>query len=395
MDSIPEIRKRKRKGTRLIKIILSILILALVTAGVLYLLGWGDIASSKLYQFYRQVVVGMESVSFRFENGGEAFADFGGGVAVAGSAGLQVYNKKAELVFTEIFDMKKPAVVTRGGYGVAYDVGGTAARVFDRGGVTARITAPKKIISATVCSSGCVALTTQFDGYKGLITVYDSAGKELYKWFSASAYALSASLSPDGREMAALTLGGGGSRVSFFTLDSDKEKAVCFLEDVVLLEVSHLGEDGVLAVGAGELARVGSDGSVSILLDFSDRYLETYALWDGKAFLSLNTYAVGSQGLLAVLDKDGEYLGVREKEGKILSASASGDYVAVLYPERLVIYNKQLETLAEHDVPAGAGHVLMRGDGTALVLSKYAAEAYSASAPAAAERSVGTIEPGD
>lgn len=395
MDSIPEIRRRNRKRVRLVRIGVSILILALVTAAVLYLLGWGDMASSKLHQFYRRVLSGMESVSFRFVNGGEAFADFGGGVAAAGSGGLQVYNRKAELVFTEVFDMKNPAVVTRGGYGVAYDAGGTAARFFDRGGVTARITTAKKILSAAVSGSGHVALTTQYDGYKGLVTVYDSAGNELYKWFSATAYALSAALSPDGREMAALTLGGGGSRVAFFPLDSDKERAACFLEDVILLEISHLGADGVLAVGTGELVRILPDGQAAVLLDFSDRYLETYTLWDEGVFLSLNTYAVGSQGYIAVIDREGTYLGVREKGEKILSVSGNGDKVAVLYPERLVIYNKQLEILAEYDVPASARHVLMRGDGTALVLSKYAAEAYSASAPAAVERSVGTVEPGD
>ncbi|NLM84928.1 MAG: hypothetical protein GX189_09560 [Clostridiales bacterium] len=379
VDSIPEMRKskkRKARRARLIGIAVSILILALVTISALYLLGWGDAPSSVLYQ----LITGKapEAVPFQFEPGGEAFAALGGGVAVASSGGLQVYSSKAELVFSEVFELGRPAISAQDDRGVAYDMGGTAAYLFGKDGVTARITAPGKIISATVNKNGYLALTTQYDGYKGLVTVYDRAGSELYKWYSGSAYVLSAVLSPDNREMAVLTLGQGGSRVVFFTLDSEQEKASCFVEDAVLMELQHLGAEGVLAIGTGELVRIAPDGTATYLLDYSARYLETYALWDGKAFLALKTYSVGDQGVLAVIDKSGAQLGALEKDEKILSVSASGEYIAVLYPERLVIYNRQLEVCAQYEGTAGAAQVLMRGDGIALALTKFSAQPYRA-----------------
>jgi hypothetical protein len=379
LDSIPEIRKRKKmkaRRARLVKIGVSIFILALVTTAALYLLGWGDGESSRLRRFLAGMA--QETVSFQFEPGGEAFADFGGGVAVVGSGGLQVYNKKAELVFSDVFEMKMPAVFALDGHGVAYDVGGTAACLFDKEGVTARIAAQDKIISATVNKNGYLALTTQFAGYKGLVTVYDSAGNEIYKWFSGSAHALTAVLSPDSRHLAVLTIGGGGSRVVFFSLDSEEEKASCLIEDAILLELHHLGTSGVLAVGTGEILHIAPDGAVTPLLDYSARYLEAYALWDGNVFLSLKTYSVGDQGLLAVIDKTGAHLGVLDKDEKIVSVSAGGGYIAVLYAERLVIYNKQLEVCAVYEDTAGAGNVIMREDGTALVLTKFTAEPYRA-----------------
>jgi hypothetical protein len=379
VDSIPEMRKRKKRKARrarIIKITVAILVLALVTVAALYLLGWGDVPSSVLYR----IITGKapEAVAFRFDPGGEAFAGLGGGVAVVSSGGLQVYDNKAELVFSEVAELGRPAVFAQDERGVAYDVGGTAAYLFGKDGVTARITAPGKIISATVNKNGYLALTTQYDGYKGLVTVYDRAGSELYKWFSGSGYALSAVLSPDNKEMAVLTLAQGGSRVVFFTLDSEQEKASCFVEDAVLMELQHLGAEGVLAVGTGELVHIAPDGTATHLLDYSARYLETYALWDGKAFLALKTYSVGDQGVLAVIDETGAQLGVLEKDEKIVSVSASREYIAVLYPERLVIYNRQLEVCAQYGGTAGAAQVLMRGDGTALVLTRFSAEPYRA-----------------
>ena len=82
LDSIPEIRKRKKmkaRRARLVKIGVSIFILALVTTAALYLLGW-ETASSQMRRFLAGMA--QETVSFQFEPGGEAFADFGGGVAV-------------------------------------------------------------------------------------------------------------------------------------------------------------------------------------------------------------------------------------------------------------------------------------------------------------------------
>lgn len=54
----------------------------------------------------------------------------------------------------------------------------------------------------------------------------------------------------------------------------------------------------------------------------------------------LGRYKVGSQLRLVTVNSDGKELGSLDLDGDVLSMSACGRYVAVLFADRLVIYNK-------------------------------------------------------
>ena len=69
------------------------------------------------------------------------------------------------------------------------------------------------------------------------------------------------------------------------------------------------------------------------------------------------------------MDTKGRELGSLEIREEVLSISAAGKYLGVLYADRLVIYNQDLQTYATLQGADFVQEVLMRPDGSALLIS--------------------------
>jgi hypothetical protein len=74
-------------------------------------------------------------------------------------------------------------------------------------------------------------------------------------------------------------------------------------------------------------------------------------------------------GQLVTVAPDGTELGRLDVSEEVLSVSAAGRYLAVLYGDSLVIYNQELQVYASLQGTDFATGVLVRKDGSALLLS--------------------------
>ena len=74
-------------------------------------------------------------------------------------------------------------------------------------------------------------------------------------------------------------------------------------------------------------------------------------------------------GRLVTVAADGTELGSLDVSEEVQDISACGKYLAVLYLDRLVIYNQALETYASLAGTESIRDVLVRSDGSALLLS--------------------------
>ena len=90
----------------------------------------------------------------------------------------------------------------------------------------------------------------------------------------------------------------------------------------------------------------------------------------------LGRYKSGIQTQLATVDEEGVQLAIVDVEKEVLSLSAAGKYVAVLYSDELVIYDKNLEICARLEDMRSAKQVLMRADGSAVLVGSDAASLY-------------------
>jgi hypothetical protein len=376
VEPINKYNKKRRKG-RGLKFLVSVILLAAVSVvAAVLIMNNGKLTAEGFSRLFSNLDEKTEAASFLFDAGPDAdLASFGGGLAVATTNGLQVFDRYGDNSFSDTMYLASPTLVVGGNAGAAYDLGGRSLALFNTTGVIKSITTKGNIISACLNSDGWLALCTQESGFKGLVTVYNAKGDEVYYWKSANGYTLSAEVSPKNRELAILTLTEDGSRIVFFALNSTDEKSSCTFSGTLVTDIAYIDGDSVLAVSEDRLAAVHEDGACDTLIDYTDKYLAGYSTdGDGFTALVLNDYLVGEQGGIVTVDRSGKTLGTLATDRKVLSLSAGGDYLAVLYSDRLVIYKKNLEECASYDDTAGAVRAIMRPDGTALVVTAHSAE---------------------
>lgn len=317
-------------------------------------------------------------VVYRYEaDSRNRFAVLGDSLVVLSDASLTLFNSAGEEVWSMPVTMTAPALTAGGNRAAAYDVGGTALYVLDQTGLRLELTAEEDepYIAATLNRNGELAVTAQKRGYKGSVKVYgrDLDPDPIFEFKSSQRFVLDGYILGD--DLAAVTLG--------------QENGV-FVSSIVLYEIGVSGEEpaadysisgGLVAVIAeqeGRLAAVSdtsvtyasSSGEIIGSYSYSGSYLREYDLnGSGFAALLLNRYRSGSVGRLVTVDKNGEELGSLDIREEVLDISASGRYLAVLYNDRLAVYNQDLQTYASLQGTGDAREVLMRPDGSALLLS--------------------------
>ena len=298
------------------------------------------------------------------------------------SLSLRLFNAAGEEVWSAAVTMASPALVTGGGRAAAYDVGGTALYVLDQTGLLLELTADEEepYIAASLNKDGRLAVTAQKRGYKGSVRVYGQDLDEIpdFEFQSSQRFVLDGYVLGDC--LAAVTLG--------------QENGV-FVSNIVLYEMPGEEPEANYSISGGLVAAIGEQegrfvtvsdtaltyadtkGVISGTYAYSGSYLREYDLGGtGFAALLLNRYRSGSVGRLVTVDKDGEVLGSLDVREEVLSISASGRYLAVLYAGRLAVYNQDLQPYATLQGTGDAKEALMRPDGSVLLLSSGSASLF-------------------
>ncbi len=372
--------KPRRKG-RVGRLVASLVLLGVLTAAAVYLVSTGgDLSADGFRRFFAGDNGAPGATAFSFDAGLDpVFASLDGGLAVGSAGGLQYYDRFAQLVYDETFELSVPAVCVGGNMGAVYDIGGTTLKLFNKNGITSHIITSGKIISASLSDKGWLAVCSEEDGgYKGQVSVYNQKGVSAYEWHSAKGYVVSAAVSPDSKSLAVLTLTEDGSRIVFFSLSSPDELSSCTLPGRLGLEIDYPETDGALVVGTKALTRVQSDGTYMDLYDYNGRYLSGYSLGgDGFVLLALDDYLVGDVGRLVTVGLSGGVLGTVETDKGILSVSASGAAAAVLSTDELTFYSSTLSTMTSFNDTAGSQVTLLRRDGSAFCIKAHSAAVYA------------------
>ena len=308
---------------------------------------------------------------YQFDVGrGRVFADLGDGVASVGTLGIQVFNSAGGETLREPFRMTTPAVYSQDGRAIAFDIGGTAVRVFNRSEIITAIETQGAIIAASINKNGWFCVCTQEGGgYKGLVTVYNNRGDSVYRAFLESGYVLTAALSPDNRYLAVLNLPNEGSRITFYRLNSLTPDSVFDLPGGLMIDMRFSSNSELIVVSTQALLEVDRNGDGRGLYEFSGRTLGGYSIGSGFTALHLLDYGVGHRGSIVTLDGAGAILGEHATDREIISISAGGEYLAALRSDGLVFFNSVLEEFPAAGRPgatAGATQVLTLENGAAI-----------------------------
>ena len=381
-DGEEEEKKPRRKLRGCLIFFLTLVAVLGVVVFAAYRDGTGFDALRRYLNYGSVEKAGGESVYDYDASASNRFAALGDRLVVLSDTRLRVLNASGGEVWSTAVNMSAPALHSGGGKAVAYDVGGTVLYVVDQNGEVLTLTTSEEepFISATLNGDGWLAVTAKLKGYKGCVRVYNSDMEEVFLFRSSRRFVSDAWVAGKGSALAAVTLGQeSGTFVSNVVLYHLTEEEPYGNYDVTDGLAAATGwVDGKLAVVSDtSLTFADTKGTVEATCSYSDAHLREYDLnGDGFAAVLLNRYQTGSVGRLVTVAADGTELGSLDVSEEIQDISACGKYLAVLYLDRLVIYNPMLEAYASLKGTEAVRGVLMRYDGSALLLFSESAKLF-------------------
>ena len=384
-DNDEEEKKPGRKKHPILLAFVSFFLILAVVLGIVLFAAYRDGTGFDVLRRYlhygKAEESGGVSVYDYDADGTNHFAAVENHLVVLSETSLKVLSSDEETVWSVSVNMSAPALSQGTSHAVAYDVGGTKAYVVDAYGEVMTLEyGENRIISATMNDEDWLAVTTEKQKYKSCVQVYDPEMKLAFVFNSSRRFAMDACVLGDGERLAAVTLGQENSQfvsnVVVYELTSEEPVANYDVADGLLVEISA-GDDRFITVSDTRLTYADAKGTITGSYVYGDVYLREYDLsGDGFAALQLNRYQSGSLGQIVSIGTDGTELGVLDVSEEILDISAAGRYLAVLYANRVIVYDPNLKVYATLTGIDQVRGVLMRPDGSVLLLSAESAQLF-------------------
>lgn len=378
-DGDEQTRSRRHSFRKALALFLMLAVVLGVVFVAAYRDGTGFDVLRRYFNYGSVEKVGGERVYHYDASASNRFAALGEYLVVLSSTALRILDENGQEIWSTSVKMKSPALATGGGRAVAYDVGGTELYVVDENGMLMTLTAEETepFIAATLNKKGYLAVTSEKKTQKGWVGVYDTDLDLIFEFRSSRRFVTDAYVSNDCTHLAAVTLGQEKSvfvsNIVLYALTEKDPVANYNITDGLVAAVGQQ-KDTIITVSDTCLTFADEKGQIAATYSYGGGYLREYDLGgDGFTVLLLNRYQTGSVGRLVSVGPDGTELGSLDVKQEVLGISASGRYLAVLYMDRLVIYNQSLQVYASLQGTDYAKSVLMRPDGSALLLSSESA----------------------
>ena len=370
-DDIP-----KRKKRRLIKLVLLLAAFAIIAFVIVSLLTWYSTGSSWLTDLFTPRPSGISVQEFNFNIGrARMFANLDNSIAAVGTLGLKVLDTEGRETLRDSFRMSQPAIVSSGGRGIAFDIGGSSVRVFDSTHIISSIETEGTVVSASINQNGWFCIVTQEGSVsRGIVTVYNSSGSGILRASKGTGFVLTAELSHDNKSLAILNYTGTGSRVSFYHgFDVDKDPDHLFdYKSGLIIDIVYLTNGDVLVISTDSIFLIERSGSGKMLYTYAEKRLGGYAYDGDFIVLHLYDYGIGYQGRLITLLADGTILAEKATGREIISMSAVDNSLVILKNDGVLFLTEELEEFpaSEDNISsAGANRILAISSDTALATS--------------------------
>ena len=342
-------KKKPRKWLWLTLIVL--VVLGAVAAAVLWDANSFDgLRRSIIYARAEKDETGCAKLYYYENDATSRFAAIDGSLVTVAANQVRLLDERSQVLYQNSVRFLHPDLVSGGGVAVAYDIGGTALYALDSKGLRWQQETEGELLAVTVNPHGYVTAVYNKSGAKAAVTVWDSNGAAVFTFQSAQRFVMTAALGQDDRTLAAVTMGQeDGKFQSFLVLyhtDSDKMVATTPVDGGVAYALETLQRE-FCAVTEQGLYLLDSGGELKASYSYGGQFLRRCVVGDGGwAALLLSRYKSGGYASLITVDGDGNELGGCDIDGEVLDISTAGRYVAVLFSDRLTIYDKYLTEVA-------------------------------------------------
>ena len=379
----------RRRRARLIRILTFLVTLALIL-GAVYLVAHYDklnFDGIRRWITYRSLERNDDGQAQSFTCAGgdtNRLTSVAGDLLACSGNTLRLYSGSGSIYIDESVTLANPAVDSAGSHALAYDVGGQLLYAVSDRSLAFRLEVEEDhpILSASVNEWGWIAVTAQRSGYVGSVAVYNPSWTEVMR-SGLKTFIMDAVVSPDCKHVAILTAGLSGgnfeSAVAVNPTEGGREDGVpeasCLVGNNVILDLRWTNS-GIWCLGENGASLVSPEGVLLASCGYGGRYLKAFSLeGDGFAVMLLGKYRAGTSAVLTVMDSEGELITLPVEE-QVLSLSAAGRYIAVLTADRLDIYTQDLTLYDTLEGTQSARSVVLRADGTAMLISGTEARLY-------------------
>lgn len=369
----PRRLRQKKKPRKWLWLTLTVLVvLGAVAAAVLWDANSFDgLRRSIIYARAEKDETGCAKLYYYENDATSRFAAIDGSLVTVAANQVRLLDERSQVLYQNSVRFLHPDLVSGGGVAVAYDIGGTALYALDSKGLRWQQETEGELLAVTVNPHGYVTAVYNKSGAKAAVTVWDSNGAAVFTFQSAQRFVMTAALGQDDRTLAAVTMGQeDGKFQSFLVLyhtDSDKMVATTPVDGGVAYALETLQRE-FCAVTEQGLYLLDSGGELKASYSYGGQFLRRCVVGDGGwAALLLSRYKSGGYASLITVDGDGNELGGCDIDGEVLDISTAGRYVAVLFSDRLTIYDKYLTEVATLPDVSEVRAVLMRADGSAVL----------------------------
>lgn len=286
-------------------------------------------------------------------------------LAVFSSAGKEKYGVDCSFA--------RPALAVSDRMALAYDRGGKSYLLIDNSSTLRAEEWSDIIYTACMNKKGAYALVSRERGYASTVHVFDDRQKMQFTWYSARMYITDVALSPSSKLLAVIS---GGQRNNQFyghvtLLNTGKEEPIMSVDlpDILPLGVGFLGEKLFYVVTEESLLIYNESGEQQYDFSFDGRPLLAYdASSEGYVVLCLAGAGQTSTGELIAIDREGPRARLAIM-GEFTSLSVADKHVGLLVDGVVSAYDADLKSIGQPLAAADARALLMRQDGSALVLS--------------------------
>lgn len=378
----PRRLRQKKKSRKWLWLTLTVLVvLGAVAAAVLWDANSFDgLRRSIIYARAEKDETGCAKLYYYENDATSRFAAIDGSLVTVAANQVRLLDERSQVLYQNSVRFLHPDLMSGGGVAVAYDIGGTALYALDSKGLRWQQETEGELLAVTVNPHGYVTAVYNKSGAKAAVTVWDSNGAAVFTFQSAQRFVMTAALGQDDRTLAAVTMGQeDGKFQSFLVLyhtDSDKMVATTPVDGGVAYALETLQRE-FCAVTEQGLYLLDSGGELKASYSYGGQFLRRCVVGDGGwAALLLSRYKSGGYASLITVDGDGNELGGCDIDGEVLDISTAGRYVAVLFSDRLAIYDKYLTEVATLPDVSEVRAVLMRADGSAVLAGASGASLY-------------------
>ena len=215
---------------------------------------------------------------------------------------LNFYDKSGVNVKSVQHSYSNPTAVPGGNRILLYDLGGYNLIVANKKGEIFTKKTDEQIIMSSMSSSGYTIVVTQTEKYASYMTVYDSNGKEAFRWSSNQRVVdVSFNKSGDGCVVSSITADGGEIKSMLTGLSFSKSEPLFETQkySTMIYKTRYCSDGNIWAVANTRLMKLNDKGEVLYNFDY-DTNLEKFT-FDGDIAAIVQKSVINSSFELSVM----------------------------------------------------------------------------------------------